>query len=145
MKEYQDEGIAFQYPPAWELSEDRCDAGICISVTDGGTAFWSITLLFDRPPLKAVLEETLKSFEEYQELETEALEAEVAGFPARGCDLGFVCYDLLNTAKIRIFRTGRFTAVVLSQAMDEEVEQQAIFDAINDSLDCRRDGNIRIE
>ena len=144
-KTYQGEGIGFDYPHDWEISEDHDDSLVCITVSDGGTAFWTITLLFDRPQPKLSLQETIASFEDYDDVETEHLEAEIAGQTALACDVRFACYDLLNSAFIRAFRTGRFTAVVLFQATDDELSiQEPLFAAICQSLDCHRDGAIQI-
>ena len=143
---YEGDGIRFRYPEIWNLAEDRRHAELTITVAADETAFWSITLLYDRPGAKQVLKQAVEVFrEEYDELDEHPLKIEIAHQAAEGADLEFVCWDLLNSAFLRVFRTGRFTVVLLAQTVDTELEQVLpVFEAITASLECDLDGQILI-
>jgi hypothetical protein len=143
--DYTGPGFHFRYPPGWVVDEDQQDQELTVTVRPEGeetTAFWSLTILPDRPNVQQVLRAVLRAYEEdYPELDTYPVEQEIAGRKASGRDLEFVCLELLNTARLRVFRTRDFTAVVLCQAMDEELEaMEDAFRLLTSSLQCGWEG-----
>lgn len=138
---YAGPGIHFRHPSDWVVDEERGEDEFTVTVRpegDEGTAFWSLTLLLQRPAVQPVLKAALRAFEdEYPELDVYPAEQEVAGRKAVGRDLEFVCLELLNTARLRVFRTRDFTAVVLCQATDDEIASRSpVFQMLTGSLQC---------
>ncbi len=142
---FRDLGISFQYPADWELQVEPREDGHTVTVNDG-VAFWSMTMLTYRPPVEEVIEQAISAFEEeYEEMDVYKSEVEIARRKAQACKLEFVALELINTAFIRIFRTGRFTAFVLYQHTDHEQQKyEPLFTLINSTLDCDQDGDILI-
>jgi len=138
---YDNNGIRFSYPENWELQEETASGGTMISINSPGTSFWSVTLEFEGPDPKHVLQQAVEVFrDEYSELDVYPVETTISHRAAVGRDIEFVCLDLLNTACLRAFRTGRFTALVLYQGTDEEFEDtRDVLEAITASLECEGD------
>jgi hypothetical protein len=139
---YTGPGFHFRYPGDWTIEEERGDHELTVTVRphedEEGTAFWSLTILLERPQVQPALRAVLRAFEEsYEELDAYPAEEQIAGRKAVGRDLEFVCLELLNTARLRVFRTRDFTAVVLWQATDEELANyQSGFRTVTGSLQC---------
>jgi hypothetical protein len=132
---YHGHGLRFRYPAHWELTEQDGEGSASITVSSPETAFWSVSLLFDRPSSSDVIEGAVAAFrEEYQEVDD--YPADVAGdreTVAR--DVDFVCFELVSSAFLRAFQTERFTVLVLYQGFDGELETaRPLMEAISDSL-----------
>ncbi|MEO1994591.1 MAG: hypothetical protein ABGZ17_04885 [Planctomycetaceae bacterium] len=138
LEPYDQHGISFRYPTDWELDEQSHEDGLTITVSSSESVFWSISLFPTRPPPDHVLQTALAAFrQEYPELDESAVETELCDAPAWGWNLEFVCLDLINIVVLRAFRTGRFTALVLFQGMDRELELvREQVNKITDSLFC---------
>lgn len=138
---YAGSGVSFQYPADWRLDEQYEEGDLTLNIRpdDEGTAFWSLTLLGGRPTVQSALRAVVRAFEEeYEELDSYPAEQEIAGCRAIGRDIDFVCFELTNSATVRVFRTPEFTAVLLSQATDsEQKDYRPGFDFITDSLQLR--------
>lgn len=138
---YTGPGFHFRHPANWVIEEERQEDELIVTVRpDGedGTAFWSLTILLGRPAVQPTLRAVLRAFEdEYDELDAYPAEQPISGCRAVGRDLEFVCLELLNTARLRVFRTRDFTAVLLWQATDEELpECDPAFRLLTGSLQC---------
>ena len=133
---YHAHGIEFRYPGYWELGEEQSEDEISITVASPETSFWSLTLFFDGPPPEELIASALDAFrEEYDEFDIYPTEAELCRRTSVTCDLEFVCFELLNSAFLRAFRTGKFSALVLYQGTDHElVETKEILQEISASL-----------
>ena len=133
---YEAHGVRFEFPGYWELTEQQDDDQLAITVSSPDTSFWSLVLFPDCPGPEHVLESAVTAFhEEYQELDRYAAEGTVGDHEGIGCDLDFVCFELINSAVIRVCRTDRFTAMVLYQGLDIELEEtRPLLEAISDSL-----------
>ncbi|MEW4488634.1 hypothetical protein AB1L42_11160 [Thalassoglobus sp. JC818] len=143
---YRKHGIVFQYPQGWETMEQQTpDNDLTITVSDGA-AFWSITLLWERPDVEHVLNEARSALEEeYGEVETTPVTTTLGDREAEGLDLNFVCLELINSVILRAVRTGRFTAFIMAQLTDHEREfYRPTFDEITASLDLDDDGDVII-
>lgn len=146
MPTYRQHGIAFVYPEGWQCDEDGDEETTTITVHDGGAAFWSLYLLWQRPPVAEVVSEIEETFRnEYEQVDVEASRVTIARRAAEARQIDFFCLELVNTAFVRVFRTGRFTVLVLAQATDHELETvRPQLEEISDSLDVDLDGEILI-
>lgn len=134
---YQSHGVQFEYPEDWELTETRDDTEIVITVQSPDTSFWLLTLVEDRPDPTRLAEAALEAFrEEYDELDVypaEGLEEELIG----AWDLEFRCLEVYNSAWIRTFQTEEFSALILYQSSDKELEEtREILQGMTASLCC---------
>ena len=132
------QGIWFQYPDTWELTEQPNDEGVDITVFGPETSFWTLSLFFDCPNPEYVLEQALNVLRgEYEELDIYPVTADLCHRPTSACDVEFVCLDVITSAFLRSFQTEQFTALVFYQGTDLELEQaRETLDAITDSLQC---------
>jgi hypothetical protein len=137
MLTYDSHGVRFRYPEDWSLSHEHQGSSLVINLQTPGTAFWSLTLLADCPPVEDVLEAAIAAFEEeYGEVDVYRHDASTAELPTAACDLDFVYLDLVNSAAIRSILIGDYTALVMYQAEGREFEDlQADFDAVMASLE----------
>jgi hypothetical protein len=135
---YRTNGLSFCYPSEWQAQEQREPDRLSVTVAGEGTAFCTVTLLYDRPDPRRVLDAAVQAFrDEYAELDVYGADTQVASRPAVGCDVDFICLELCNTALLRVFRTGRLTVLLLFQSSDVELpEARPVFDELCHSLNC---------
>jgi hypothetical protein len=129
-------GVRFLYPDDWELTTDDQGPDVSFHLQTSGTGFWTMTLLASRPTAREAVDAVVAGFREaYRELDLyDSPDTGIDG-PAAGCELDFVCVDLVSTAVVRAEATSAFTAVVLYQAEDREFETlRARFEQIAASL-----------
>lgn len=133
---YHGYGLGFQYPAHWELDEQSREDGVAITIQSEATSFWSITLSFDRPASADVLAAAIEVFREvYKDIDQHAAQETVCHRPTLAADLEFVCMELINSAHIRVFETNDFTALVLYQGTDREMDEvRPELEAISQSL-----------
>ncbi|HTI50884.1 MAG TPA: hypothetical protein VL475_08035 [Planctomycetaceae bacterium] len=133
---YSKHGLQFRYPPGWEVSEQREEGQVSITVSSPHTSFWTVTLLTDRPEPEDIVAAVLDAFEEeYEELDVYPSKARIGRRPTAARDIDFVCLELLNVARVRAFRTPDFTVMVLYQGTDGEfAESGPILERITKSL-----------
>ncbi len=134
---YQNHGLLFRYPADWSLTEERGDGFVTITVAPSVTGFWSATVLEDRPEVEELLEAAVDTFMElYDEVDVFDISTELAHHPGLGRDIEFVCFELLNRAELRAFRTAHCTVLVTAQGTDSELDLlQPIFDEMTCSLE----------
>lgn len=132
----QADGVTFVYPEGWELSRDEHGTDVTWHLQTDGSAFWSLTLLASCPTAEEAVEAVVDAFrEEYPDLDVYSGPDTPLPGPAAGCDIDFVYVDLVNAARIRAEATSVFTAVVVYQGEDREVElYREQFEAITRSL-----------
>ena len=135
---YEAHGVRFLYPGFWELSEQPNESGVSITVSSLETSFWSLNIFFDGPDPELVVDQALKAFrDEYDELDVYPADVELCRRQTLARDVDFVCFELLNSAYLRAFRTERFTALVLYQATNDELQQtRPLMNGIDQSLKC---------
>jgi hypothetical protein len=134
---YQNGAIAFQYPENWVLEEDGLLAETpAVTVNSPGGGFWSVVaapLSADPLNLIASILDAMK--QEYEGLEVETVQENLAGQELSGYDLNFFCLDLTNTAQIRWAQCNGVVYTIFCQAEDREFERVArIFQAMTYSL-----------
>ncbi len=130
-------GMRFQYPENWTLETDNTDPGRqTVSVYSPGGAFWTVMLHpQDADPLELARTALGAMQNEYDELDSEAAQQEIAGLALVGFDLNFYCLDLTNTAWIRAGLLENVVLLVICQAEDREFEELApVFQAMMASL-----------
>ncbi len=126
-------GIHFQYPENWTLDEQDAVSGQrSVTVYSPGGAFWCIAVHPRWTDPSRLAQKAVQAMrEEYEGIEDEPAEENVAGWDLVGYDLNFFYLDLTNTAKVRCLRGDHATYSIFWQAEDREFEQLArVFDAI---------------
>lgn len=140
MNLFNEYGISFEYPGDWQVSKevDETNGEIHISVSGTDTSFWLISLFFVEIPAEELLKQSLKVFQdEYPELDIYEVKTTLAGKECQGCDLEFVCSELINSAYLRVFKTELCTAFVLYQGTDQDLQTtRKTLEAISTSLEC---------
>jgi hypothetical protein len=136
-KHFDSLGISFQYPDNWTLDDSDALLGRkSVTVYSPGGAFWSVAIescTAEPAKLAAVVVETLK--EEYQGLESEPIEENIAGHDLVGYDMAFYCLDLTNTAHVRSFRFAHSSYTIYCQAEDREYKlANRVFQAMTFTL-----------
>lgn len=133
---YQNKGIRFLFPENWSLEEQQGEGQWSVNVLSPETAFWSLTVdEHGRSPEELVRDALRALQEEYPLLDATAAEEPLGRWKTVGHDLGFFCLDLTNTGKIRAFRAGKRSLLLLFQANDHEWARiEKVFLAISLSL-----------
>jgi hypothetical protein len=131
-------GLRFAYPSDWEAHEEQTEEGLSITVSGDGSAFCSVMLLPDRPSAESVIEAAMTAYREsYDDFDVYPVASRIAGCESVGRNVDFFCMELVNSAWLRAFRTGRFTVLVLAQSgPDEQRAAKRAFEGVCDSLDC---------
>ena len=141
-REFVNYGIRFQYPADWELTEQAKTGEVSVTVSSPHTAFWIVTLFYDRPEPQEIIETVLAAFhEEYDEMDDYPARVRLCQHKTVARDIEFVCLELLNSAWARSFRTEDYTVLVLYQASDVDLDEtQPVMEAITRSLKCNGSG-----
>ena len=141
---YRSHGVRFQYPDYWELTEQRQENELSITVSSPETSFWSLTLLPDGPSPDEIMASAMVAFEdEYEELDIYPSEASICDRRSVARDVEFVCLELVNSAFLRAFRLGERSALVLYQGTDHELEEtRETLEEITSSLHCEEDESL---
>ncbi len=136
LETYQAHGVQFRYPSFWELSEQQDGDQISISVASPGTSFWSLALFFGQPQPKDLIDSAVETFrEEYDELDVYPGAKRLGQYRCIGRDIQFVCLELINSASQRALRGDQFTAFVMYQGTDHELQETGpVLEAISSSL-----------
>ncbi len=136
MQTYLGHGVRFRYPADWTLSEEEQGATVNIHLQTPGLAFWMLTLLPPTTDVVDVVEATVAAFEdEYEQVDRYDRSVEFDDLRTAGCDLDFVCLDLVNSASVRAVALAESTALVMFQGEDRELsELRPQFEAVTDSL-----------
>jgi hypothetical protein len=144
LEQYAGHGVRFRYPRSWDLQEQPAESGVTVSVNSPETSFWTLTVDLDGSDPRELIQAAVGAFrDEYAELDVYPVETEICHRAAVGRDLEFVCLDMLNTACLRSFRTGRFTVFILYQGCDAELDEtRPVLDAITHSLACDGDAEL---
>lgn len=136
MQTYMGHGVRFHHPPEWVLTEEDHGATVNIHLQTPGMAFWMLTLLPPTADVADVVEASVAAFEEeYEQVDRYDRSLEFDDVRTAGCDLDFVCLDLVNSACIRAVALSDRTALVLFQGEDRELESlRPQFEAVTESL-----------
>ena len=138
---YDSNGVQFRFPQHWELHEERFDDQLTITVSISETSFWTLSLFSSALQENELMETALDAFrEEYEELDIYPVVETICHRESIARDLEFVCLELINSAFLRAFRTNNFTALILYQGTDQELEMtREPLEKISFSLQCEGD------
>lgn len=134
---YDQVGVQFLYPENWELADEPSDdLPRVISVTSPTGGFWALHVYDSSAEPGELAGEVLQSMgQEYDSLESEPATEQIGPVEATGFDMEFYCLDFVTSARVRAFRRGPRTCVVLSQAETRDFDKLAdVFRAITLSL-----------
>lgn len=133
---FEGHGIRFEYPEDWILHEQSAADELTLTVHSPETSFWSLTLLFERPEPRRVIESVLDTFrEEYSEVDVYPSDVRLNDQPTESCELDFVCHDLIGSAFLRAVAGPDCTLLVLYQAADLELDDtQPLLEKLTRSL-----------
>lgn len=133
---FEGHGIRFEYPDDWILHEQSSPEEVTLTVQSPDTSFWSLTLIFDRPDPRRVIDSVLDTFrEEYSEIDVYPSDVRLNDLPTEACELDFVCHDLIGSAFLRAVATPDFTLLVLYQGADLELDDvQPLLEKVSRSL-----------
>ena len=120
---YDSNGVRFRFPQHWKIHEEHSDNQLSITVSSPKTSFWTLSLFFDSLPEDELMETALDAFrEEYEELDIYPVAETICHRESLARDLDFFCFELMNSAFLRAFETDSFTALILYQGTDHELE-----------------------
>uniref|UniRef100_A0A7C2NWT4 DUF1795 domain-containing protein n=1 Tax=Schlesneria paludicola TaxID=360056 RepID=A0A7C2NWT4_9PLAN len=136
MNVFCDDGVRFEYPDDWSLARETGAGRITLHLQTPGAAFWCLTLLTDCPSAAEAIEAAAAAYQaEYPQVDVYRDVAPLEGGPAAGCNLDFVYVDLVSSVSLRAEETNEFTALVLYQGEDRELEEyRPQFEAVTASL-----------
>ncbi|MFO0955957.1 MAG: hypothetical protein U0800_00655 [Isosphaeraceae bacterium] len=122
---YHEHGIRFEYPPTWNLEEDRDGPVTTVALhAPSGMAFALIRLDEDGPAPADLAEEALDAMrDEYPGLESAPARESINGHDAVGHDVSFFSFDMTNACTIRSFRTPRHTVLLFGQWSELDAEE----------------------
>ena len=121
-KEFDEDGVRFQYPESWELEHEETEAGWTATLNSPATAFMIVSLHGDVDDPARLADHVLETLrEDYPDLDAESCVETLAGQPAVGYDVNFISLDLTNTCWIRCIAAGGGSLLVLCQCTDRDL------------------------
>ncbi|MGO9601098.1 MAG: hypothetical protein ACLP7Q_24225 [Isosphaeraceae bacterium] len=117
---FEDHGLRFDYPAAWEVEVTDHGPVLTVALQDpSGLGFALITTDDSRPDPADVADAALEAMrEEYPELDASPAMETINDHCATGHDVEFFALDMTNAASIRCFRTPRRTVLAFGQWSD---------------------------
>jgi hypothetical protein len=136
VKQFEREGVRFQYPDNWTVETEDTDDGWNVSLQSPETAFFLLSAYPDEDDPSHVADRTLAAMrEDYPQLEAEAVMDTIGGQPAIGHDMEFFAFDLTNSCWTRCLQGPDGCLLVLCQCTDQELDSQgAVLRAVSASL-----------
>jgi hypothetical protein len=133
---FEGHGVQFDYPGFWELTEEHDGKDVIITVSADGTCFWVLRILADNPRADEVVNSCLEALqEEYDEAEVEVVSTTLAQLPAYCREVGFSCFELLNSVSLTSVQASGMTLLVWWQGTDHELgELRPLFEQVTQSV-----------
>jgi hypothetical protein len=134
---FEKQGIHFQYPENWELTEDTSTPeSLTITLQSPGSAFWLLRILdLDNSPERLVAEVLNSMRQEYDELEATMVQQRLHEVDTVGYDMQFYCLDLLVNSHVRSFVVDERAYLMMYQAEDREFDEMLpVFQAVITSM-----------
>lgn len=134
---YDRDGVCFQYPENWSLSEEPSGRDrLSVSVTSGSGAFWSVTVYEPSFSARKLCHQALSAMrDEYEEVEVDSISEQIADESTMGYDLQFYCLDFLVRCRVLSLTTLGKTILLTWQAEDRDFDSlKPVFYAITTSL-----------
>ena len=136
MQVYEAHGVRFEYPDGWELSVDESEDQIAATVEGPGTAFWTMSLIFERPPAEEIIDSALQCFEEeYGEVDVYESDERICLLPTVAVNLDLISLDFVSKVALRACETDEFSIFSMFQISEVEFEEHGpALRAMNASL-----------
>ncbi len=126
MSVYEGHGVRFEYPSDWEISQDKDEGNTAVTVESGGTAFWMLSILEERPEAQDVIQAALESLQaEYEVCDVYESSEQICLLPTEGCDVDFTCLEMINRASLRACEGDTSSLFGLYQTSDIETDEMA--------------------
>ncbi len=141
MKVYETHGVRFEYPDDWEISVDEGEDQTAVTVEGPGTAFWTLSLIAERPPAEEIIESALQCFEEeYSNVDIYEVDDRICLLPTIARNLDVISLDLVSKVGLRVCETDDFSIFTMYQFAETEAESTELaLQAINASLTWESD------
>lgn len=124
MSVFEGHGVRFEYPSDWEVFQDSDEGSVAITIESGGTAFWMLSILQERPQAEDIIQAALESLQdEYKDCDVYESSEQICLLPTEGCDVDFSCLEIINRASLRACEGDTFSLFVLYQTSDIEAEE----------------------
>lgn len=136
LNQYEGNGVQFDYPGYWELTEEQDGNDVLLTVSADSSCFWALRILRDCPRPEEVVTSCVAAFEEeYDDAELHDVKDELAGMPACSREIQFSCFELLNSAVLSCVRANDMSLLAWWQGTDHELESiRPIFEQISRSV-----------
>lgn len=133
---YHSQGLCFEYPPTWALTEESSELQRSITLQTAGASFWTITVFENRPDPEQILDSVLQAFQDdYENVDVYPVQASLNNEPVTAVDLDFIYLDMVNSVCLRAFQTETSSVLVMYQGTDQELEQlREKFETVTGSL-----------
>ena len=133
---YEARGVRFDYPGYWELTEENEDGDSLITVSADGACFWVLRILTRNHSAEEVVNSCLEALqEEYDDAEVHEGTATLALMPALCCEIGFSCFELLNTVSLTSVCASGVTLLAWWQGTDHELgDIRPLFEQMTQSV-----------
>ncbi|MHC4875644.1 MAG: hypothetical protein ACYTGL_04040 [Planctomycetota bacterium] len=141
MQVYETHGVRFEYPDGWEISIDESEGQTAVTVEGPGTAFWTLSLISERPPAEEIIESALQCFEEeYSNVDVYEVDDRICLLPTIARNLDVISLDLVSKVGLRVCETDEFSIFTMYQLAETETEStERALQAINASLTWESD------
>ncbi|MEZ6045001.1 MAG: hypothetical protein R3C11_05360 [Planctomycetaceae bacterium] len=137
---YTQHGLQITYPANWTLEESVSTEEIQIVIQRPTSAFWVMTLYFERPGTEDLIESAIEAYRgEYGQVDEQRSEKRVGEHVATAVDLEFICLDLPTTVTLQAFATDRFTALILARIRTRPESTASLVREICNSIQCEED------
>lgn len=136
-KQYTGLGLTLLYPDSWTINEEPAESDRRgVSLETPGGSFLSIDLLdSQQDPDQAVDEAAEAMNEEYEDVESEPYEVEIAGQLCIGTLQRFYYLDFVVASKLFTIDTQQQCYLVQIQGEDRDMDAQAlVFEAVLTSM-----------
>lgn len=133
---YEGHGIRFDYPGFWELTEESDGDDHQITVTADSACFWVLRILAGNHSADEVVNSCIDALrEEYEDAEVHEAEATLAMMPAFCREVGFSCFELLNSVSLTSVGSSGITLLAWWQGTDHElIEIRPLFEQMTQSV-----------
>lgn len=137
MNTYERNGVRFEYPEGWHVSEQETEDSLTINVESTHASFWTLVIFHDGGDPEDVIEQIVESYrDEYPDLDEYPVFSAGAGIGLQAArELDFVCLDLVTTVSLKAIRTAEQTLLIVLQGPDAELDTlRETLEAITRSL-----------
>ncbi len=133
---YEGHGVLFEYPDIWELTEETDSRDVLLTVSADGVCFWALRILPECPRAEEVIEACVDAFrDEYQDAEVQESRGVLAAMPAFCREIGFSCFELLNSVSLSCAQSSEMTLLAWWQGTDHELTDiRLVFERITQSV-----------